>query len=158
MTDAMDVTYELSQELEGHEKAVRSMAILDGGRLIATGGVDHVVCLWKKSKPDGAAEDAQEEWGLDKRLSHHTDFVYAIADSAVSGAAKNHFYTGGKEKLLYKVDYDGNPLLQFPADEAMTGQHEGAVCSIADRGNGEVISGKSSIRACFGLAILHPIW
>jgi len=116
----MNADLELSQELAGHSKAVRSLAVLKNG-MIASGGVDALVCLWARGE--------ESTFVLSKTLQHHTDFVYCIAD----GGSGDHFYTGGKEKLAYKVDYAGNPVLEFLG-------HEGAVCSCAERGN-ELVTG-----------------
>ena len=111
----MNQDLELSQELEGHEKAVRSIACLKNGSIV-TGGVDSVVCVWKKEK---LSEDAPETYTIDKLLQHHGDFVYCVCDAAGS----EHFYSGSKDKQIYKLDYVGNPVLQFSG-------HDGAVCSV----------------------------
>eukprot|EP00392_Amoebophrya_sp_AT5.2_P019426 g20256.t1 len=123
----MNADLELCQELQGHEKAVRCLCVLKNGWIV-TGGVDALVCLFKPVY----AEDGKrvKHYDLDKRLHHHSDFVYAVADS-VEG---DWFYSGGREKTIFKLDYaSGNRLLQFLG-------HDGAVCSLVERGK-ELYSG-----------------
>ena len=130
----MNADLELCQELQGHQKAVRCVCTLSNGT-IASGGVDNLVCLWKTQPKED--DPSKSVWVLDKTLQHHNDFVYALTDScggSTSSSTGGHFYTGSKEKLIYKVDYQGNPLLQFVG-------HEGPICSLVERSDTELVSG-----------------
>lgn len=57
--------------------------------------------------------------------------VYAVADS---GGDSKFFYSGGKEKVAYKLDYDGNPHKQFVG-------HDGPVCSISEQSSDRLLTG-----------------
>eukprot|EP00928_Gymnodinium_smaydae_P078677 TRINITY_DN62784_c0_g1_i1.p1 TRINITY_DN62784_c0_g1~~TRINITY_DN62784_c0_g1_i1.p1 ORF type:complete len:750 (-),score=174.68 TRINITY_DN62784_c0_g1_i1:117-2366(-) len=118
----MDVDFELSQQLQGHESQVRCAAILGDGSLV-TGGLDSQVIVWRRpSETEGFA--------LVKKLGHHSDFVYALAPSHSSPGA---FYSGSKDKTAMRVDKEGNPTLQFVG-------HEGPVCSVVEMG-AQVVTG-----------------
>jgi len=118
----MDVEYELSQQLLGHGNQVRCVTILGDGTLVS-GGLDAQVILWRRPTPT-------EGFVLHKKLSHHSDSVYAVAPSnEVQGA----FYSASKDKTAVRVDTDGNPVLQFVG-------HEGPVCAILERGT-QVVTG-----------------
>ncbi|CAD7931002.1 unnamed protein product [Amoebophrya sp. A25] len=122
----MNTELELAQELHGHEKAVRCMTTLKNGNIL-TGGVDALVCMWKAVYDEGTKK--LKHFDLEKRLHHHSDFVYSLCD----GVGDEYFYSGGKEKTIFKMGYDGLRQLQFFG-------HEGAVCSLAERGE-ELFSG-----------------
>lgn len=47
----MHCDLELSQELEGHQKAVRCLTVLKNGT-VCSGGVDNLVCLFKQIRND----------------------------------------------------------------------------------------------------------
>mmetsp|Transcript_8148 Transcript_8148/g.19441 ORF Transcript_8148/g.19441 Transcript_8148/m.19441 type:complete len:753 (-) Transcript_8148:238-2496(-) len=111
--------FELGAQLQGHEKACRCACVLTDGR-IATGALDEHVLVWKKSE-DGS-------WLEDKRMHYHTDYVYCLAASSNGG-----FYSGAKDKTIYRMDAEGSPMLQFEG-------HEGPVCSVQEAGM-ELISG-----------------
>lgn len=118
MCEGMDVDYALSQQLQGHESQVRCVAILHDGTLV-TGGLDSQVIMWRRSS---------ESFALHKKLSHHADFIYALAPSLTSG-----FYSGSKDRTAVHVDIEGNPVVQFVG-------HEGPVCSLVER-QSELITG-----------------
>ena len=63
MAKAMQIDLELSQELEGHQKAVRCLTTLKNGS-ICSGGVDNLVCLFK---PVFDGEKKLQRYELDKR-------------------------------------------------------------------------------------------
>ncbi len=116
--------FELAQELKGHEASVRCLAVLKNGRIV-TGGMDNLVCMWSTGggeEPEAAAATAYK---LEKTLTHHVDYIYCLCDA--EGGENEHFYSSSREPIIYKLDYSGNPVLQF------TG-HEGAVNSLVDRG------------------------
>eukprot|EP00927_Polykrikos_kofoidii_P049319 TRINITY_DN43393_c0_g1_i1.p1 TRINITY_DN43393_c0_g1~~TRINITY_DN43393_c0_g1_i1.p1 ORF type:complete len:765 (+),score=159.92 TRINITY_DN43393_c0_g1_i1:70-2295(+) len=118
----MEVDMELSQQLQGHESQVRCVALLGDGSLV-TGALDSQVIMWRRSGDAGG-------FALHKKLSHHTDFIQALAPSHGTPGA---FYSGSKDKTAMRVDADGNPTLQF------TG-HEGPVCSVIEMG-AQVVTG-----------------
>jgi WD40 repeat protein len=136
--------FELSQELNCHSAAVRCVVVLKNGTIV-TGGMDKLVCMWTKGGgssgdasmgegggdgggenggTNGAANGTSNGYTLEKSLQHHQDYIYCLADASES----NHFYSSSREPIIYKLDYEGSPNLQF------TG-HEGAVNSLVDRGN-----------------------
>lgn len=119
----MEVEFELSQELLGHEKAARCICALNDGR-IATGGVDGLVVVWKAEEQEGKLV-----WNKEKVLEHHNDFIFCLSPASDSGC----FYTGSKDRLAYRIDQEGNPVMEFKG-------HEGAVSSITERG-AELLSG-----------------
>lgn len=113
----MDVEYELSQQLQGHESQVRCATICSDGTLV-TGGLDSQVIMWRRPSED-------EGLALHKKLGHlHSDFVYALAPSLSTPGA---FYSGSKDKTAIRVNGEGDPLIQFVG-------HQGPVCSLVERG------------------------
>jgi len=106
----MEEELELSQQLVGHEAAVRCLAILRDNRIVS-GGLDKQINVWKLVDTVFMKENT---------LLHHEDFVYALCASADGG-----FYSGGKDKAIYRLDTSGNPVAQFVG-------HDGAVCSLAE--------------------------
>mmetsp|Transcript_28111 Transcript_28111/g.81064 ORF Transcript_28111/g.81064 Transcript_28111/m.81064 type:complete len:740 (-) Transcript_28111:142-2361(-) len=117
----MEVDYELSQQLQGHESQVRCVAVLLDGTLV-TGGLDSQIIVWRRPS-------VAEGFTVHKKLSHHSDFVYALAASSSTSGA---FYSGSKDRTAARVEPEGG-LVQFVG-------HEGPVCSVAERG-ASVITG-----------------
>jgi len=113
----MEVEFELSQQLTGHESQVRCAAVLGDGTLV-TGGLDSQVIMWRRPSPT-------EGFAHHKTLSLHSDFIYALA---ASHAEPGCFYSASKDRTAMKVDKDGNPCMQFEG-------HEGPVCSIFELGS-----------------------
>eukprot|EP00929_Paragymnodinium_shiwhaense_P074291 TRINITY_DN38005_c0_g1_i1.p1 TRINITY_DN38005_c0_g1~~TRINITY_DN38005_c0_g1_i1.p1 ORF type:complete len:746 (-),score=178.12 TRINITY_DN38005_c0_g1_i1:176-2413(-) len=118
----MDVDYELSQQLEGHGSQVRCV-IAVGDSTIVTGGLDAQVIMWRRASP-------KEGFTLLKKLTHHSETVYALATSHDTPGG---FYSGSKDKTAVRLDADGNPILQFKG-------HEGNVCSVVEMG-AQVVTG-----------------
>ncbi|CAK9034831.1 Phospholipase A-2-activating protein (PLA2P) (PLAP), partial [Durusdinium trenchii] len=118
----MDVDFELSQQLQGHESQVRCLALLSDGALVS-GGLDSQVIIWRRPSEE-------EGFIREKTLKHHTDFVFALAPSH---SEKGSFYSGSKDRLAFKCDREGNPCIQFQG-------HEGPVCSIVEIG-AKVVTG-----------------
>eukprot|EP00434_Breviolum_minutum_P002982 symbB.v1.2.002621.t1/scaffold139.1/size300179/4 len=116
----MDVEFELSQQLQGHESQVRCLALLSDGALVS-GGLDCQVIIWKPNEGGFVKE---------KILKLHTDFVFTLA---ASHAEKGSFYSGSKDRTAFKCDREGNPCIQFQG-------HEGPVCSIIEIG-AKVVTG-----------------
>jgi len=122
---AMDVDYELSQQLQGHESQVRCVAVLSE-QMLVSGGLDSQVIMWKRPR----MEHGLGPFELHKKLGHHSDFVYALAPSHSSAGA---FYSGSKDRTAVRVDKEGNPVMQYVG-------HEGPVCSVVERGQ-QLITG-----------------
>eukprot|EP00931_Biecheleriopsis_adriatica_P101800 TRINITY_DN7687_c0_g1_i1.p1 TRINITY_DN7687_c0_g1~~TRINITY_DN7687_c0_g1_i1.p1 ORF type:complete len:770 (+),score=209.30 TRINITY_DN7687_c0_g1_i1:54-2312(+) len=138
----MDVDFELSQQLQGHESQVRCVAILDDGTLVS-GGLDSQVIMWRRPSPT-------EGFVLLKKLGLHTDFIYALAPSHTESGS---FYSGSKDKTAMKCDSEGNPCLQFEG-------HEGPVCSIVEIGAKVVTGswdGKAKVWDCSNGQCLHTL-
>mmetsp|Transcript_39387 Transcript_39387/g.116794 ORF Transcript_39387/g.116794 Transcript_39387/m.116794 type:complete len:743 (-) Transcript_39387:20-2248(-) len=118
----MDVDFELSQQLQGHESQVRCIAVLSVNS-IATGALDSQVILWRRATPEAGFE-------LHKRLTHHADFIYALAPSHAEPGA---FYSGSKDKTAVKCNEEGSPVIQYVG-------HDGPVCSVVECG-AQVVTG-----------------
>ncbi|CAL1156760.1 unnamed protein product [Cladocopium goreaui] len=118
----MDVEFELSQQLQGHESQVRCLALLSDGALVS-GGLDSQVIIWRRPSEG-------EGFVLEKKLKLHTDFVFTLA---ASHSEKGSFYSGSKDRTAFKCDREGNPCIQFQG-------HEGPVCSIVEIG-AKVVTG-----------------
>eukprot|EP00429_Kryptoperidinium_foliaceum_P002024 CAMPEP_0176021228 /NCGR_PEP_ID=MMETSP0120_2-20121206/10303_1 /TAXON_ID=160619 /ORGANISM="Kryptoperidinium foliaceum, Strain CCMP 1326" /LENGTH=776 /DNA_ID=CAMNT_0017354339 /DNA_START=62 /DNA_END=2390 /DNA_ORIENTATION=- len=120
----MDVEYELSQQLEGHDGPVRCCCVLGDGALITAGGKgDAQVIMWRQ-------DDAQRRFVAHKKLSLHQDYIFAMA---ASHSSPGGFYTGSSDSTAMRWDAEGNPVAQFLG-------HEKTVGSIAERGS-EVVTG-----------------
>lgn len=115
-SEGMDVDYELSQQLVGHESHVRCVAVL-GEDMLITGGLDAQVFMWKRAS-------ATEPFALLKTLHHHSDWVN---DLCPSHDAAGGFYSASKDKTACRLDAEGNPVRQFIG-------HEDNVCSVVERG------------------------
>lgn len=122
MADAMDVDYELSQQLVGHEGAVRCVCVI-GEDTILSGGLDAQILMWKRESPT-------EPFGLQKTLCHHSDW---ITDIAPSSELPGGFYSASKDKTACQLDAEGNPLRSYVG-------HEGFVCCVVERGQ-QVVTG-----------------
>eukprot|EP00398_MALV-I-01_sp_L67-1_P000985 gene985-337_t len=70
MVENMEVDFELSQNLLGHQKEVRCVGVLNENR-IATGDKNNTVILWQRNGESGQFE-------LFKKLTHHTGHIYAM--------------------------------------------------------------------------------
>ncbi|CAE7260862.1 Tiparp, partial [Symbiodinium microadriaticum] len=81
----MDVDYELSQQLQGHESQVRCVAVLGDGTLVS-GGLDSQVILWRR-------QGDAEKFEMVKKLGWHSDFVFVVAPSHTESGS---FYSGSK--------------------------------------------------------------
>mmetsp|Transcript_49908 Transcript_49908/g.139713 ORF Transcript_49908/g.139713 Transcript_49908/m.139713 type:complete len:746 (+) Transcript_49908:75-2312(+) len=118
----MDVDYELSLQLQGHDSQVRCVAFL-GNSTLVTGGLDAQVIMWRRPADT-------EPFALLKKLGHHSDFVYALA---ASHETPGEFYSGSKDRTAVRLDAEGSPTLQFIG-------HEGPVCSVVEMGS-QVVTG-----------------
>mmetsp|Transcript_32365 Transcript_32365/g.68977 ORF Transcript_32365/g.68977 Transcript_32365/m.68977 type:complete len:772 (+) Transcript_32365:3-2318(+) len=139
---AMEVDYELSQQLQGHTSQVRCAAIL-GDSTIVTGGLDAQVIMWRRSSP-------AEGFALYKKLGHHSDFVYALGPSASTPGC---FYSGSKDKTAVRIDPEGNPVMQYVG-------HEGPVCSLTELGTQLVTGawdGKAKVWDCATGELKHTL-
>lgn len=114
--DGMDVDFELSQQLQGHDNQVRCAVLLNDTTLL-TGGLDSQVIVWTRA-------DANSPFALGKKLRYHTEMVYCLA---VSTERQGCFYSGSKDRTACLVNTDGDTLIQFIG-------HDGPVCSVAERG------------------------
>jgi len=112
----MDVEYELSQQLIGHESHVRCVAVIGEDTLIS-GGLDAQVFMWKRPS-------ATEPFVLLKTLHHHSDWVN---DLAASHETPGQFYSASKDRTACRLDAEGNPVRQYIG-------HEDNVCSVVERG------------------------
>jgi phospholipase A-2-activating protein len=119
----MDVEYELSQQLTGHENQVRCVAVLNADTIV-TGGLDAQVLMWQR--PKGSAE----KFALFKTLVHHSDWVSDLCPSAESPGS---FYSASKDTTAFRIDAEGNPVRQFVG-------HEKHVCSVVERG-AQIVTG-----------------
>lgn len=118
----MDVDFELSQQLRGHDSQVRCAALL-GDTVLLTGGLDAQVIMWRQ-------QDENLHFVLNRRLGLHSDAVYCLA---VSSERPGCFYSGSKDCTAFLVDSEGGPVQQFVG-------HGGPVCSLAERGS-QLITG-----------------
>jgi len=121
----MDVEFELSQQLQGHESIVRCAAVLPDGSFV-TGGWDALVIVWKKDEASGSAASSASSTGytIAKQLQHHSEPVTTLSASSSTPGA---FYSGSKDRMAVKVDPDGNPVMQYAG-------HENTVTSIVELG------------------------
>lgn len=113
---AMDVEFELSQQLLGHESHVRCVAVI-GEDTLVSGGLDAQVFMWKRPS-------ATEPFVLLKTLHHHSDWVN---DLATSHEMPGGFYSASKDKTACRLDPEGNPIKQYIG-------HEDNVCCVVERG------------------------
>mmetsp|Transcript_119741 Transcript_119741/g.382201 ORF Transcript_119741/g.382201 Transcript_119741/m.382201 type:complete len:760 (+) Transcript_119741:157-2436(+) len=121
----MDVEYELSQQLRGHEGKecqVRSVAVLPDGSIV-TGGSRADVVIWRRPGTEGA-------FSLYKQLTHHSGAVLCISPSHSQPGA---FYTSSHDKTAVRVDAAGNASVHFVG-------HGGPVGSVVERG-AQIITG-----------------
>mmetsp|Transcript_22841 Transcript_22841/g.50299 ORF Transcript_22841/g.50299 Transcript_22841/m.50299 type:complete len:767 (-) Transcript_22841:108-2408(-) len=117
----MDVEFELSQQLKGHdgdECQVRSVAVLGDGS-IATGGSRCDVVIWKRPNPEAS------KFELFRKVNHHSGAVLAISPSAAQPGA---FFTGSHDKTAAHTDASGVTTVHFVG-------HGGPVCSVEQRGS-----------------------
>jgi len=122
MADAMDVEFELSQQLVGHDSAVRCVMIMNETTLVS-GGLDAQVIVWQRPSETAGFERI-------KTLCHHSDWVNALAASSeVPGC----FYSASKDKTAFRIDQDGNPVNRYEG-------HKDSVCSVVERGS-QVVTG-----------------
>mmetsp|Transcript_26757 Transcript_26757/g.61649 ORF Transcript_26757/g.61649 Transcript_26757/m.61649 type:complete len:743 (+) Transcript_26757:84-2312(+) len=122
----MEVEFELSQQLVGHESIVRCATVLPDDSIV-TGGWDAMVIVWRKS---------EEGYTMDKQLQHHSEPVTTLSASSSSPGA---FYSGSKDKMAVKIDAEGNPVVQYVG-------HENVVTSIAENG-AQVVTGAQDGKA-----------
>lgn len=113
---AMDVDYELSQQLLGHDNQVRCVCCI-GEDTLLSGGLDAQILMWKRPS-------ANEQFVLAKTLVHHSDWVNQMAASSESPGS---FYSCSKDRTAFLIDAEGNPVRQFVG-------HEDNVCSVAEMG------------------------
>merc|ERR1719498_380272 len=100
---AMEVEYELAQQLTGHENQVRCVCPLGDDTLI-TGGLDAQILVWKRPSP-GAPFAAEPV----KSICLHSDWVN---DLAASFESPGSFYSASKDRTALRIDPDGNPVRQ----------------------------------------------
>lgn len=51
--------------------------------------------------------NATGKYDFDKSFAYHSDFVYSVC-AAVDNSG---FFSGGKDKMIYKIDLSGNPVM-----------------------------------------------
>ncbi|CEM37601.1 unnamed protein product [Vitrella brassicaformis CCMP3155] len=117
----------LSQQLVGHQKAVRCVCVLRDGRLV-TGDLDGNVILWRRAEVD-------HRFHHERSFTHHTNFVYAVCGSEITAGGGVFFYTGGYDKRVCRVSVDGTVVNQYKG-------HDKAVNSLVEFGGGtRLVSG-----------------
>jgi len=114
LISAMDVDYELSQQLIGHDSPVRCVALIAEDTL-ATGGLDAQVLVWKRPTPN-------DKFAVVKTLAHHSDWVNDIAPAASGG-----FYTASKDRTACRLDAEWNLQMKFEG-------HTDNVCCLVECG------------------------
>ena len=162
--------FELSAELLGHEKPVRTVCALKNGQIVS-GAMDCFVLVWGREGTDaegdskmeagedgvvvegaGAGPGPLEDGGgaADEHVKRTRDFAYVkklthhsdyVYALCDGEAGRNYFFTGGKDKKVFKIEYGTcNTVGVFNG-------HEGAVNSLAESG-GMLYSGR---RVCWKL-------
>ena len=162
--------FELSAELHGHEKPVRTVCALKNGQIVS-GAMDCFVLVWGREGTDaegdskmeagedgvvvegaGAGPGPLEDGGgaADEHVKRTRDFAYVkklthhsdyVYALCDGEAGRNYFFTGGKDKKVFKIEYGTcNTVGVFNG-------HEGAVNSLAESG-GMLYSGR---RVCWKL-------
>ena len=108
--------------------AVTSLALLAGGTVLATGGVDHVIRLWQLPPEWQPAADEAEPIVKEplREIAGHAQPVTALA---VLPSDENQFVSGSLDGTLRHWRVDGNQVRQF--------DHGGPVHAVAVRADGQ---------------------
>ena len=111
--------FHLYQNLLPHSAAVRALAV--GGPYLVTGSIDKTCKIYKK-------ENGQYDFLNEVNL--FSDYILSIL------VRNNHdgFIVGCKDKHIYVLDIQGNPLQQLEG-------HQGPVNSLSESPSGKLISG-----------------
>ena len=111
--------FHLAQNLIAHSSAVRALAT--GGPYTITGSIDKTCKIYKKE--NGV-------YNLQNEVNLFNDYIFSLlVKKSLDG-----FIVGCKDKHIYVLDLEGNPLQQLEG-------HEGAVNSLSESPSGKLISG-----------------
>eukprot|EP00919_Chromeraceae_sp_WS-2016_P012717 GHVR01029800.1.p1 GENE.GHVR01029800.1~~GHVR01029800.1.p1 ORF type:complete len:109 (-),score=10.80 GHVR01029800.1:321-647(-) len=103
MENSNTIDFLLSQQLVGHSKGVRCVCVLSDDTIV-TGGQEGLVILWR-------LHENTQTHNFYKKLEHHTNFVFSLTCSLVSGPIT--FYSGGFDQRIFRLTADGDPMTQF---------------------------------------------
>ena len=121
--DLIGKDFAFSQSMAFHEGSVRSIAHQRTGDYLMSGSIDYANCLYQLDNTIGKYEFV-------KQIKIHNGFVMSIIPD-IEGMG---FYSAGKDNMIYRIDLEGNPILQFQG-------HENVVNSLSQAIPNELVSG-----------------